>query len=577
MKKALLLSGLLVVSGISVQAFNEPQVYPNASFQGISKDGRWVASWLMSNVTIYDLQNGKEYTYEGDEYNDPQYSGGLGNFISNTGIVLGSTSAMSNAAYWQNGEWHLLETGNAPELMNLSNGITPDGSRICGDKGLSPVSLEKDNIMLAPVYWDLKADGTYDICKDLPYPTLDFTGRAPQYVTANCISDDGKVIAGQIVDCRGMAHTPIVYIQNEDGKWNYKILLEDIFYPKDMEMPAAPGDAPEKPKAEDYFTEEEKAAYDEAYAKFQETGDYTLYPYPEDFLKNEEGKKKYDEDVAAWQVKYDEWQAAYDAFDEAYFKIVENAPEFDFNDVRLSPDGKTYYSNAIVIDDSDPNAWFPASNYVPWAIDIATGEVTKYQFEGIKSMQINCIPNDEVILAFNGVSATPAMEGYIIKDGTCTRINEWLAAFSPELAKWIDENLVKEVEVGYDPDTFDPVYGEVCITGMPIASGDLKTLALWNDAPTDMTMMACGYVFDLGQFAGLKDTVIVGKETVGFDAAGNLKVDGELKSLELYDIAGRRVLSVNAPNGTVECNLPSGIYIVRATTPNCTFSAKIAK
>ena len=572
MKKALLISGLLAVSGVAAQAFEEPKTYPGASFQGISPNGNYLASSVFGTVVIYDLTTGVAHEYVGNEYGDPNYTEGLGNYLSNDGVVLGSTSSNSNASYWQNGEWLSLDTEGVVGVSNLANGITPDGARICGSLGIAPISVEHDQTMLSPVYWDRQADGTYGKYTALPYPTLDFTGRAPQYVTANWISDDGKTIGGQIVDCAGFVCVPIVYLQDEKGDWSYKILLKDLFYPEDVTIPPYPGDGPSYPSAESFMDEEEKAAYDKAYQDYVDSGyDWELYPNEADFL-NEEHKAAFEAALAEYNEKFAEWQAASDKFYEAYYQVIDNAPAFDFNDLRLSADGKTYYSNASVEDNSDPFAWPPASTYTPWLINIADDAVTTLDFG--KSMRIASVPNDEVIFTFNGVGTLP-MEGYVIKDGTCTDIQDWLGSFSPELKEWLDENMLHEIE-SYDWESGEFTYEDMFVTGMPIASADLNTVALWNDCPWGMDY-AYGYVFNLSAYSGVKDVVSAGKNTVAFDANGNLTVDGELTALYLYDLSGRCVLSAQAPSGSVQCNLPSGVYIVKGCTATGPFSAKIAK
>lgn len=318
--------------------------------------------------------------------------------------------------------------------------------------------------------------------------------------------------------------------------------------------------------------EEEKAAYDKAYQDYVDSGyDWELYPNEADFL-NEEHKAAFEAALAEYNEKFAEWQAASDKFYEAYYQVIDNAPSFDFNDVRLSADGKTYYSNASVEDNSDPFAWPPASTYTPWLINIADDAVTTLDFG--KSMRIASVPNDEVIFTFNGVGTLP-MEGYVIKDGTCTDIQDWLGSFSPELKEWLDENMLHEIE-SYDWESGEFTSEDMFVTGMPIASADLNTVALWNDCPWGMDY-AYGYVFNLSAYSGVKDVVSAGKNTVAFDANGNLTVDGELTALYLYDLSGRCVLSAQAPSGSVQCNLPSGVYIVKGCTATGSFSAKIAK
>lgn len=573
MKKCLLLSGLILSGTLLSNAFEAPQEFGNHSFQGISPNGRYIASSLYGTVVILDLQTGEKFEYVGDELST-QYSEGLGNYVSDTGVVLGATSSHTDAAYWENGQWHRLKV-DSDVNNNLACGITPDASRICGSVGVAAVSIEHDNLMLAPAYWDRLPDGSYSECHMLPYPETDFTGRTPQYITAISISRDGKTIVGQVQDCVGMLCSPIVYRQDDNGDWTYTQLLQELINPDNVVFPEYPGDGPKRPSMENYMTDENKAAYQAALQAYYNSGyDWSLYPNEEDYL-DEAGKAAYDADMEVFNAENLTWSAAYNSFMDLYYSLLETAPQTLFNAIRLSPDGSTVYTTNSTEDHSDPMSWFPKMIYTPWAVDVETGEVTDLGFG--MSLQAVSVPADGVLLASNGVGATP-MEGYIIADGKCTPIHEYLAGFSPELKTWMDQNLTHNVETGYDPDTFDSVFEEMIVTGMPLASADLKTVAFWNDCPWGYDY-AYGYIFDLSQFAGIDSTVSSSADdvNVSFDAAGNLTVTGDVDSVALYDLSGRCVFAAAAPRGTVACPLGAGVYVARALTPAGARSFKLAR
>lgn len=573
MKKTLLLSGVLMSGILAANAFDAPKEYANYSFQGISPNGRYVASSLFGTVVILDLETGEKYEYVGDNVRT-QYSEGLGNYVSDTGVVLGATSPETDAAYWENGQWHQLQVPDRGK-SNLTCGITPDASRICGSIGMAAISMEVDNLMLAPAYWDRQPDGSYGECHRLPYPELDFTGRVPQYITAIAISKDGKTIAGQVQDCIGMVCYPIVYTQDNSGEWSYTLPMQHAINPDNVTFPEYPGDGPKRPAAENYMTGEQKAAYQAALQAWMDSGyDQSLYPTDTDYL-SAEAKAEYEADMAAYDEENIAWSAKYNAFMDMYYALADATPSYMFNSVRLSPDGSTLYQTGSTPDLSDPTAWFPTMVYIPWAIDIAADTAADMSFG--KSLQAVAAPADGVLLACNGVGAIP-MEGYIITDGTCTPINEYMAGFSPELKTWIDDNMTQRVETGYDPETYEPIYSDMVVTGMPLASADLNTIAVWNDCPWGSDY-AYGYIFDLGQFAGI-DAPAAGASddvTVAFDAAGNLMVTGDVDAVTLYDLSGRCVFSASAPRGTVACQLADGIYVVRALTPSGVRSFKLAR
>ncbi len=553
-------------------ALVEPTVYDNASFQGIAPNGNIVVSEYYGTLVIYDLANDKQYKYEstGD---DPYYTSGLGNFVSNNGIVLASTSNICDAAYWENGEWKYLNVEGAVG-NNLSNGITPDGARICGSLGAAETSVEEDNLMLVPVYWDRNADGTYGKYTILPHPDRDLYGRVPQYVTANYISEDGKTIAGQIVDCSGFVHMPIVYRQDDEGKWSYKILLQDLFFPEGTELPEDPGECPARPDETQFMSEEELAAYAAAYQAYIDSG-YTLdFPEKTNYMTEEE-KAAYQAAIEKWQPLRDEWQTKYDAFNDAFLALVDAAPQFEFNSVCLTPDGKTYLATVNTVDDSDPDAWFPATISTPWAISVEDGAVTKYEVEGM-SLSLTSVPNNDICFVSTGIGAIP-MSSYMISlaDGTVTSVEDYLASFSPELKEWMNSYLSHEVEI-YDWETDESSYETYMYTGMARASADLTTFAIWDDGSWG-SYFPSGVIFDLSQFSGISAPDATGKAKVWFDNNGDLNVEGDVSSVDVYDLSGRLVMSADH-TGATPCRLAKGIYIVRAgTADGSAFSAKIAR
>lgn len=588
MKKSLLVIAMMA-AGVAAQAgFVEPLALPGYSWQGVSPDGKYMVSDLYNSVVILDLETWDEYVYEENYETGESYTGGLGNYLSATGIILGSTSIDGSACFWKDGEWHELNcegtTGGC-----LSNGITPDGSRICGSVGMSPMSIDSDGIMQLPCVWDLTSDGVYGAYQILPHPEKDFTGRTPQYITAVYISEDGKTIAGQVRDYTGFIQYPIVYVQGADGEWSYTLPNIEAFCPADYVFPEVPGDQPVKPKEEDFMTEEELAAWQAAYDEWVASWYQGVYPNKSDYM-SEEGIAAYNAAVEAWQPLYDEWQEKSDAFDEAYYTLLETAPDYQFNNLFLTPDGSKYItSGGITVENDDPMAWIPFKTvYSPVTIDLATGEATTLDTGG-EDMMVFDVPNNDVMFVTNGISATiPA--GWIVKDGVITNLVDYLKSFGEEAAKWVDENLFYEIPMGYDFDNpiLDDETGEIIdypviteesyVSGLCLATPDLEWMGLWcvNSFSEENPAMTFSWIINADEMAGVQDVVNVGNGTVAFDAAGNLVTTGDINAVSVYDLQGRRVLNTTA-NGSVANQLPAGVYVVRATGDNNTITAKIRK
>lgn len=557
MKKSLLITlGLVAAAAPAAMAeFEEPAVYPGASFQHISPNGRYAVSEIYGFVTIYDLQEGIQHDFGPSQENGfIDYSGGLGNSVSNTGIVLGNVSTTTNACYFEDGEWKELSNkgANPDAVSNLASGITPDGARICGSIGLAPMTTD-DVTMINPVYWDRLPDGTYGDPVPLPAPTTDLFGRVPQYITANAISDDGKVIAGQITDYSGQLQYPIVYIQDAEGKWSYKMLAADKFNPEKVELPVVP-ESPVPPVAEDYMTADQLAAYKEAVAEYEKTYDPALRPEPTDYM-SEEQRAKYEQDNADYKVAFEEWEVLSDAFYAAWDKIMETSPIFVFNSVFLTPDGKKYITSSEVLAE---NFWDP-STYSVTSIDIATGEMLVYGGTAEVSLNATHVPNNDVIFGWNS-----EYDGYIIKDGQVTNMADYFATFSPELDNWVKENMTHTVE-GFDWDTFETYEVEVLAIGMPIASEDLSVIATWTSVAWDNTLMAEGYIFKMSQYTtGVDEALADAEGSISVDACGNIIVKGDVAALEVYNLSGVQVLSVAQPEGVVATDFARGVYVARA-------------
>lgn len=562
MKKPLLVTALILGMGCyQAGAVKTPTEYADGAFQSLSPSGQYaISDQGFGIVTIYDFVNDKSYVYGEETFS---YSTGLGNAVSNNGIVLASTTNNTNAAYWSEGKWIDLNVPN-PNHSNMANGITPDGSRICGSIGNAAMNPDEDNTMLLPAYWDRQADGSYGECHTLPHPDLDYTGRAPQYITAISISDDGKTIAGLITDCPGQMYYPIVYQQADNGEWSYKILCEDKVKPATA-LPEYPGESPAAPQATDYMTDEAKAKWEEDYKTWQSNG-YNPDEYPvETGYMTEEQQAKYTADKASYDVEFAEWDEKSNAYYDAYYEYQAGAPAFVFNAVLLSPDGKTYLATNSV-EDPTSWAWPPVTQDAPWAIDIATGEVSVLDFG--MSISPTQMPNSTTVLAYTGLYSLPST-AYIIEldpanaeNNTCTPLHEWLSAKSDDLKEWMESKLMHEVE-SYDDD-YNPVFDEYLFTGMTLASSDLSKLTFWHVVqwePYETQSMA--YLVDLNEQSGLENTVADTKLRVSFDASGNLCVGDGVATVEVFDLAGRRVF--NGTTGKHSNELGAGVYVVKAT------------
>lgn len=565
-KTLLLLSSAFCMAATGLQAADNPQVLSYASINHISPNGRYAVSEVYGTMVIYDFEADKTYTYEADEEQGFYYSSGLGNCISNDGIVLLSTQNDNDAAYWQNGEIKQLPVTGVTGVINLANGITPDGSRICGSLGVHEMSLDNAT-MLVPVFWNRNADGSYADYVLLPHPEKDVLGEAPQYITANAISDDGTVIAGQIMSGNGMLCYPIVYTLGQDGEWTYSQPAADTFNPNNIEIPENPGDGPTPPNATDFMSDDKKAEYEADYDAWIAGGYAGEMPNADDYL-TEEQKAEYDAAFAEYETASAAWQEQASAYYEALGEVLQTSTSFEFNNVFVSPDGKfAAYSAAVEIE--DPTSWFGFSTVnMPWQIKLADNSVTKYDTGN--TMTVTCVANDGYMLASNGMGNIPT-KAYVLKDGQTTDLIDYINSISPEMGAWAVENMTHEVfEYDFENDEEIPV--EYFFGGIPVASYDMKKLITWTDTPWDYMLTCEAYYFDFTEALGITDVTGKTPVKVAFDAEGNLQLSEGVASVAVYNINGACVASAANPGSIMDCALPHGVYIVNATAADGTTS-----
>lgn len=554
-KSLLLLSMAAMVAGVSAQQPKEPQFLGGLAIQNVSPNGKWAASEANGVVVLINTETGATTEFIGDGYTE-YFNLGLGSALSNDGVLCAAQNMDGNGSYYD-GEWKYLPTPEGSKSAD-AHSITPDGSRICGNLGLQEMTYD-DVTMIVPAVWERQADGTYGECVVLPHPSLDLFGRAPQYITAICISDDGRTVVGQIQDCRGMYLYPIVYKQAADGEWSYSLPTEALFNPNHVEVPVWPGESPDRPAATSYMTEEKKAEYEAAVQAWRAAGDYSQpYPQDTDYL-TEEQLAEYNAAMAEYQAVMEVWEEQSSNYYIAYQEIVDVSPNFQFNQVGLSADGSKF-GMTVVTTVEDPMAWMGWSevNHV-WIINADGEEIVKYED---KELSVKAWVGD-YLTAVEVDEMTNAFNGYLLKDGVTTSLYDFLCAKGDDIKEWVDLNMTHEVEV-YDYENDQLVYESVMATGLPIASRDWDVVASWTHVSWESEYYVESYLFDFRNQGGIGSVAMDKKEQVRFDADGNLSVGDGVVSVAVYDLSGVCVKSVSNPNSSVALDAANGVYIVKA-------------
>lgn len=572
MKKILLLGSLCLTTATAFCVPPQPQELPDYQTYAVSPNGRYVASSLNGIVILIDTETDQrtEFIPE-DDINT--YDIGNGTAISDTGVLVGGYFG-SDAAYYKGDEWQLLDVPD-PTMYNLATSITPDGLRICGGVALSDITLEDTEVpMMVPAYWDLLPDGSYSEAKILPYPELDFSGRVPQYVTAFNISEDGKFIAGQVQDYSGMMTSLVVFTQDDEGNWSYaQPHMNEMLNPDGIVLPEYPGEYPVAPQAEDYMTDEEKAAYDAAYADWQQnhSDDYTLLPDPADYL-SEEHKALYDEAMAEYEAKAAEWQVKSDAYFAEFEKIQESAKPLVFNGLTMTLDGKTVVSSYIKTVE-DPNSFFGwAEKYAPVIFDIENDNMKCFGIDA--DTQAVSISADKTIFGAKTDAATNIKEALVFLPDTETPITlaEYFDSNNPEVAAWIRENMYHDVEA-MDMETYEPVTIEnVACTGVPYTTPTRNLIITHTENVWDYSTTCTSYLLPDNSKSGVKNVSAGIDNSFGVRVlkGGIVELEGKVDNLTIVDGSGKIVLDGAPTSDRVRTGINSGVVIVKATSGNTT-------
>lgn len=373
----------------------------------------------------------------------------MGNAVNAQGVVVGAIDDYT-PGYLKDSVWTVLPL---PEGVNgtysQGNGITPDGKYICGSISTGSFGIESSGTTYLPALWTRGEDGTYGVCELLPHPDKDFAGVAPQYITAISISDDGTVIAGQIMSGSGFCCYPIVYKKDADGKWSYTLpgLSNVVREGYEGMIPPYPSSYPESVDAGEYLTEEELSAYTEAMTAYkdslngayQDLNDFpSYYPKKTDFIRT--NAEAYNAAITVYNAAAQAYNDSIDAYTDAYYTYATNA-SYVYNTVSLSANGK-YLGQTLQKEDpnADPFDWMGGGMLnIPVIINLEDSSMTEVE---ATDMTICSVTDDGM-----AVTGSPATEytrsAYVVPAGTTTPVafKEWASVKCDSFSNWAKENM----------------------------------------------------------------------------------------------------------------------------------------
>ncbi|MDE6291211.1 MAG: hypothetical protein K2M16_06740 [Muribaculaceae bacterium] len=529
MNKFLLLAGLSAL-GLSTTAAEipDPITIVNSNAYYMSPNAQYMVSDGYVGLQIFDLVSGQTYDYT-DGSPEGHYEASIGRCVSDNGIVLSLSGK-----YWMNGKWYAMKIPSNAGYGCIGSSITPDGKRICGIIGLSGMNPDdSDQLRDVPFIWnwdETKEDFGQPV--KLPYPDKDFTGRTPQMVTAIDISADGKTIVGQVMTALGNIQYPIIYREDAQGEWSYEIPDRDALYLEGYDFPQYPSDeGPSLPSFETYMSGEEVIAYNEAYDAYIRSG-YTLpEPQYQDYMTVSE-VEEYERAMAKYTKEYEDWSARFNAWISAYYRIASTIPGYQFNSIRISPDGQTYANTVLVEEEIGNTGYFRQLSYI-YVFDIESGSVTKYEQKD--NFIFTYLGDKGVALAVTNLLGEP--QSYVLTDGDCIDMRTWITTRIPQYDSWMEENMLQGVEVAeFDPELGEEVitYKELVLTGRACATPDLSVITLGVTNVWDFMDEGNTYVFDMKYGLGVSSVLPDEHERC------------------VYDLSGRRLKNADAP----------GIYVI---------------
>lgn len=471
--------------------------YEGALLSNMSPDGKYVVEDNNGVITLMDREDGENWIFT-DETGMVYYGFGLGTPLNNKGMLVGNNGA--EAVYWLDGEMHVLPQPTGTDAgMNGANAISADGKYIVGDLAYDNVEFGGEDCMTYPVLWTLQDDGTY-VCEKLPAPTKDFTGRNPQYVMANDISDDGSVIIGQVRDYTGRFCYPVVYKKNSKDEWEYTECTSLIIRSQEAinNLPEYPTEV-SYPDVITYMTDSDKAAYNAAVTEYSDKYDqYTsgLIPwdsvptYPTYAMFLTDNKAKWQADSIAYEEAADSYMDNWEAYQTALDAAV-TGKSYSFNGLHLSRNGK-YLAVSIVEEDPDSDPEFGGGSfYHPTVIDLTTDDLKHYISDENDSYATS-ITDDGTLVVASPVMEYTRQSGILkLGEKKSTSFADYLADRDPDALAFLKKNFTFDVTLyDYDDDynLVTTVVPDSLVTGTVFVNPDgTKFVAYLEDQFSDDT------------------------------------------------------------------------------------------
>ena len=425
---------------------------------------------------------------------------------------------------------------------------------------------------IKPFVWEV--DGDNITCTALPYPEKDFTGRCPQGYHALMVSESKNRILGRQIDYSGFGGAIVVWDRTAPGEpWTYTVLGEDILYNDGPDFPEYP-ESPQSVDYKEYMTEDEIAAYDQAYQDWMYGGYVGDAPKREDFINDETRKSQYIEALEEYNKAMEEYNAKYEAFNEVYNQR-RSEYSLDLYSFSGSFNGRYVGCTLQTMDFSD---WFPTTISYPCYYDLddnckfvsLTDE--KYKNTGLGG---RITDNGDLVVSIPAsASMYDPRTSYVIPAG-----EEQMIPIYEFLGKTNDGKVNRQTFVdgglqfswqGYDPTTYEPVeITDSILVGATVLSADGKNAIGFTVDPSTFTISS--WALNSFTTTGI-NTVKTGKAEAVLRSSvienGLIEFVADVENAALFDLSGAALYNGKPQGSSMAAPAQEGIYILKTKLKN---------
>jgi len=540
----------------------------NVTMYSISQDGRYACSANDGAVVLWNTEKDNNFTMLDNEY---YYCDG----VSNNGIMAGSVGTAGSelpALISADGITYLPMPEDTEWSYGSARGISSDGTFVCGLLSSAGFGMTGNVTTVKPFVWEI--DGDNITCTALPYPEKDFTGRCPQGYHALMVSESKNRILGRQIDYSGFGGALVVWDRTAPGEpWTCTVLGEDILYNDGPDFPEYP-ESPQSVDYKEYMTEDEIAAYDQAYQDWMYGGFVGDAPKREDFITDETRKSQYAEAMEEYNKAMEEYNAKYEAFNEVY---NQRRSEYSLDLYSFSGSFNGRYIGCTMQTMDFSTGW-PTTISYPCYYDIDDNFKfvslmdDKYKDTGMSG---RITDNGDLVVSIPArATMFDPRTSYIIpaNEDKLVTIYDFMNKTNEgkvDRQTFVDGGLQFSWE-GYDPETFEPMeITDSVLVGATFISASGKNAVGFTVDPT--TFRISSWALNSFTTTGI-NTVKTGKAEAVLRSSvienGLIEFVADVDNAALFDLSGAALYNGKPQGSSMAAPAQEGIYILKTKLKN---------